>query len=786
MTAPESWLTQRIVLGAGLYALLGGVVSLGGYVLDLPRLADWDNDGIAIQPNAAFCVIVSSLALLSLVAGRHRIATFCGATVLAVGGLTLLQWVSGLSFGIDSLLLFGREWGRVGVVVPGRMGPPGSFSWTLIGAALVLSAGRSRLRRWAAALALVTTAISVLSLVGYLYGADLLYALPHLTVIALQTSTFIMAVSVGIIVGHPEREPMLTLLDPGGAGLLARRALPLLLIVPLFLGWLRDRGQEAGLYDAGLGTALMSLVLSAFLGGLVWWVLNAVRVREQALRASEERFRVIADSSPTLMWRTDQTGVVFVNRHYLEFFGSAFAQVSGMGWSQFLHPDDRAAYVAAYRSAFERQVGYEYRCRFRRHDGEYRWTHTVGAPHRTPDGTFLGFVGCSTDVTDTKRAEEALADANRRKDEFLATLAHELRNPLAPVRNAVQLLHIKGRAVPELQWARDVIDRQMQQMTRLIDDLMDVSRISRGKIELKRERVALATVVQGAVETSRPLIAECGHSLTVKLPPETLYLEADLIRMAQVFSNLLNNAAKYTERGGSINLTADRQGSDIVVSVVDSGIGIPHDKLQNVFELFSQVQGALERSQGGLGIGLSLVKRLVEMHNGTIEARSDGPGTGSEFVVRLPMMAEQSSAAGRAGDEQEFPASTHRILIVDDNRDAADTLGTMLQLMGNEIRITYDGEDAVRAAGEFRPQIVLLDIGLPKLNGYEACRRIRQELWGKDMILFAVTGWGQDEDKQKARDAGFDRHMVKPVDPSSLIQLLGSLARDKPASQTTP
>lgn len=775
MDAPDSGLTRRIALVAGWYALLGGIASFAGYVLDVPRLADWDNDGIAIQPNATICAIFSGLAVLCLVAGGRRAAAFCGAIVLAIGGLTFLQWISGLSFGIDSLLLFARAWGRVGVVVPGRMGPPGSFSWTLIGAALLLSAGRSRLRRWAPALALVTTAISALSLIGYLYSADLLYSLPYVTVIALQTSSFIMAVSVGIIVGHRDREPMRTLLDPGGAGLLARRALPFLLVVPLALGWLRDRGEEAGLYHAGLGTALMSLVLSAFLGGLVWWVLNAVRLREQALRASEERFRVLADSSPTLMWRTDRNGIVFVNRHYLEFFGSAFGQISGMGWLQFLHPDDRAACVDTYRSALERRVGFEYRCRFRRHDGEYRWTHNVGAPHRTPDGEFLGFVGCTTDVTGAKHAEEALVDANRRKDEFLATLAHELRNPLAPVRNAVQLLHLKGPAVPELQWARGVIDRQMQQMTRLIDDLMDVSRISRGKITLKREPVALATVVQGAIESSRPLIDECGHSLTVKLPQEPICLEADLIRLAQVFSNLLNNAAKYTEPGGTISLTAAREGSDVVVSVRDSGIGIPADKLHNVFELFAQVHGTLERSQGGLGIGLSLVKRLVEMHGGSIEARSEGPGTGSEFVVRLPVVAEQPGAAGRAGDEKVIPSSTHRILIVDDNRDAADTLGAMLQSMGNDTRISYDGEDAVRAAGEFRPQIVLLDIGLPKLNGYEACRRIRQEPWGKDMMLFAVTGWGQDEDKQKAYAAGFDRHMVKPVDPGSLLRLLGSL-----------
>jgi CheY-like chemotaxis protein/two-component sensor histidine kinase len=328
-----------------------------------------------------------------------------------------------------------------------------------------------------------------------------------------------------------------------------------------------------------------------------------------------------------------------------------------------------------------------------------------------------------------------------------------------------------------LQWARDVIDRQMQHMTRLIDDLMDVSRISRGKIELKRERVALVTVVQGAVETSRPLIEQYGHELIESLPAQPVYLEADVTRLAQVFANLLNNAAKYTERGGRIWLTVEREGSDVVVSVRDTGIGIPRDKLRGVFELFAQVHGALEKSQGGLGIGLSLVKRLVEMHDGTIEARSEGLGKGSEFIVRLPIVIEQHSAtAGIGSGEQGISALSLRILIVDDNRDAADSLGMMLRMMGNEIHTAYDGAAAVRVAGEFRPQVVLLDIGLPKLNGYEACRRIRQEPWGKSIIVIAVTGWGQDEDKRKADEAGFDRHMVKPVDPRSLITLLSTLS----------
>jgi signal transduction histidine kinase len=371
---------------------------------------------------------------------------------------------------------------------------------------------------------------------------------------------------------------------------------------------------------------------------------------------------------------------------------------------------------------------------------------------------------------------EALRQVDRRKDEFLATLAHELRNPLAPIRNAVHLLHMKGLATPEAQWARDLIDRQALHMTRLIDDLMDMSRISRGKLELRREHVELAKAVQAAVEAGRPHIDEQGHELTVTLPPDPVIVDADLVRLSQVFLNLLTNAAKYSEKGSRIDLHGERQGSDVVVTVKDAGIGIPAANLGTIFEMFSQVEGALSRSQGGLGIGLCLVKRLVEMHGGHIEARSNGVGQGSEFVVRLPIVVEQTYSRKTSDDAEEAaPTSELRILVVDDNRDAASSLAMLLEMMGNDVRTAYDGDEAVRAAGEFHPHVVLLDIGLPKMNGYEAARTIRKEPWGKDMNLIAVTGWGQDKDKRNSEEAGFDQHMVKPVDPQDLMKMLAGL-----------
>ena len=369
----------------------------------------------------------------------------------------------------------------------------------------------------------------------------------------------------------------------------------------------------------------------------------------------------------------------------------------------------------------------------------------------------------------------ALKEADHRKDEFLAVLAHELRNPLAPIRNAVEILRYEETTPADLRSAREVIDRQVGQMTHLIDDLLDVSRISHGRIELRRERVELTEVVRSALEATRPLVESSGHRLDVELPLEPIPLEGDRTRLAQVFSNLLNNAAKYTEPGGHIRLTAEQAGHHVRVRVADSGIGISPAQLPNLFKMFTQGEDSLERAQGGLGIGLGLAHSLIEMHGGTIEAFSAGPGSGSEFVVSLPIAAEAPPAeepALAADGATEAEAAVLRVLVVDDNQDAADSLSVLLQLMGHEVRTAYDGLEAVAAAGAFAPDLVLLDIGLPKLNGYEAARRIREQPGGRGMTLVAVTGWGQDEDQRRSREAGFNLHITKPLDPAVLERLL--------------
>lgn len=498
---------------------------------------------------------------------------------------------------------------------------------------------------------------------------------------------------------------------------------------------------------------------------------------EEALQHSEARYRAIGEAIDFGIWMCDAEGRnTYASDSFLRLVGLTQEQCSDFGWGEILHPEDAQQTIAEWKDCVRSGGVWDREHRFKGVDGQWHHILARGVPLNDEQGRVLGWVGINLDIGRLKQAEEALRDADRRKDEFLATLAHELRNPLAPVRNAVQLLHLKGPAVPELQWAREVIDRQMQAMTRLIDDLMDVSRISRNKLELRRERILLETVLQGAIETSRPLIEQQRHELEVTLPAEPLTLDADLTRLAQVFLNLLNNAAKYTEPGGRIQVVAERQGSDVVVTVEDSGLGISPDKLPNIFEMFSQLEGSLSRSQGGLGIGLCLVKRLVEMHGGSVEAHSEGPGTGSRFVVRLPLVVERVQAGSPPTPEDTITNSKLRILVVDDNKDAAATISMVLKILGNTVRQAHDGEEAVLAAAEFQPQVILLDIGLPKLNGYEVCRKIREQSGGKSIVIIAVTGWGQEDDRRKSNEAGFDRHLVKPVNPQALMKILGELS----------
>jgi signal transduction histidine kinase/ActR/RegA family two-component response regulator len=400
------------------------------------------------------------------------------------------------------------------------------------------------------------------------------------------------------------------------------------------------------------------------------------------------------------------------------------------------------------------------------------------------DGKVVGAMNVLVDITERKQLEQLLREVDRRKTNFLATLSHELRNPLSSIRNAVEVMRLKGSVEPEVEWCRDVIDRQIAQLARLVDDLHDMSRISRNRLELRKEPILLSEVIERAVETSRPLVEQCGHELILTVPSEPLYLHADDVRLSQVFTNLLNNAAKYTPPPGHIWLMSLEVEDEVVVSVRDDGIGIDPEQLASLFEMFYQVDGSEEHARGGLGIGLSLVRRLVEMHGGNVTARSDGKGRGSEFEVRLPLIRMPRIDAKPDDAESASRSSLgQRILIVDDDHDAAGSLARLMRMAGYETQIAYDGVEAIEVAELFRPAIVLLDIGLPKFDGHETCRLIREQPWGAEMVFIALTGWGQEDERRKSEEAGFAHHLVKPVEYQDLLALLDKVAlRDSAAA----
>jgi signal transduction histidine kinase len=378
------------------------------------------------------------------------------------------------------------------------------------------------------------------------------------------------------------------------------------------------------------------------------------------------------------------------------------------------------------------------------------------------------------EVAERLRAERALKEADRHKDEFLAMLAHELRNPLAPILNAVHLMQMKPSEA-QLQWSGEVIQRQLRYLTRLVDDLLDVSRITRGKITLAREPVELGGLVSRAVETIQPVIEERGHELTINVAHGDVRVNGDPVRLVQAIGNVLGNAAKYTERGGHIEMSAGRAGDSAEIRIRDNGIGIPADRMPLIFNLFTQLDRGSEHPASGLGIGLALVRQLVEMHGGSVSAHSGGHGQGSEFIIRLPLIAEQEHTAnGRAAACEPLRRSElpRRILVADDNADALESLARVLQLSGHEVFSAANGRAALEIANAQQPEVALLDVGMPLLNGYELARKLRAEPWGKSMLLIAVTGWGQEADRLRSKEAGFDAHLVKPLDLDALTELL--------------
>jgi PAS domain S-box-containing protein len=539
---------------------------------------------------------------------------------------------------------------------------------------------------------------------------------------------------------------------------------------------------------------------------------------EKALRLSEERYRSLTIATTQIVWTTNPLGeIVEVTPSWCTFTGQNEAAVKGHGWINAVHPEDRLDAMTSWQQAVATYAIYDAEYRLYRHDGEYRHVVDRGVPVLEADGTIREWVGTCTDITDRKLAEEALQKSHeeleihvrdrtselacinealsneiaerkrmeqelrendRHKDEFLAMLAHELRNPLAPILHALQVLKKNDHPDPALVWGHTLIERQVIHIARLLDDLLDVARIMQGKIRLKMERCDLTKIIMHAVEGCLPLIEARRHQLVLSLSDEPQWLEGDATRLEQIITNLLNNAAKYTEEGGKITLSTERTGNYALIRVEDTGVGIAPDLLAHVFDLFIQADRSLAHSQGGLGLGLTLVRQLVEKHEGTVTAASAGIGQGSVFTVRLSLLpADQSVVEALNAFVSNPPDSLSpalRIMIVDDYVDAAESLAMLLQMEGHEVKTVHCGQQAIEQAQVFRPRVVVLDIGLPDLNGYEVANRLRELPETRRAMLIALTGYGQTEDRNRSRNAGFDHHLLKPVNFEMLSELLAS------------
>jgi PAS domain S-box-containing protein len=509
----------------------------------------------------------------------------------------------------------------------------------------------------------------------------------------------------------------------------------------------------------------------------------------EALRDSDERYRLAVRGSSAGLWDWDiKAGTMFHSPRFKALLGYTDEEFPDVPSSflQVMHPEDQPAVHRTLRGHLSQDLPYLVEVRLRLKSGQWRWFLITGMARKDRTGRAFRMAGSVIDVTDRKRAEQVLHESNRAKDEFIATLAHELRNPLAPIRTGLEIIKRDTGNGPASARARETMERQLAHMIRLIDDLLDISRINSGKIRLEPSRTRLAAAVESAVEISRPLIEARGHELQLELPRQEIELMADSTRLAQTLGNLLNNAAKYTPSHGHIRLKAWQEGATAVVEVADDGVGIPADMLEQVFSLFTQVGRTLDRAQGGLGIGLYLVRSLVELHGGTVSAASEGPGRGSVFTIRMPCLLP-ATAANTSG-QREAPAGRSseeglKVLVVDDNVDAAESLATVLQMTGRKTLTVYDGPGVLQAARDFAPDIVLLDIGLPGMSGYDVARQLRADPDLSRSVLIAVTGWGSEEDRRRSHEAGFDEHLTKPIDIAMLEPLLRRFSADPLSSR---
>ncbi|MBS0580581.1 MAG: response regulator [Proteobacteria bacterium] len=785
---------QRLVPAAALVSALVALTTLAAWVvgdaltqLRLPYVY------ILKFPSAAMLLLLA-VALFGHwrnTAGWRTASLACAVLAAALALLTLAEYLLPVDLGLDRFLVHDYADMRF----PGRTAPLAAV-YTLMMSVAFLLPGSRRQTRFMPWLVFLASGIPLMSLGGYAYHAPPTEATslgPPL--VALQAAACRILLCAGALFLRPDSELVRLLVSESLAGSMARRLLPLALGLPILLGALVVTGQRSGWLSGSLGFALLVSSCALLFATAVWLttflLLKEERTRataeerrlqaEALVRAGQQRLQIALSTARLGTWELDiLTGELEASAQCKTNFGlPAEAPLAYAGMLRSVLPADRATLLAAIDRSVAQRTDYHTECRIHWPDGSIHWLVVSGRtlldeaqrPHR--------IVGVTLDVTERKQAEENLRQADQQKDVFLATLAHELRNPLAPIRQAAQIARSAGATQAQRNWGLDVIDRQAANMALLLNDLLDVSRITRGQLALRKESVDLATIIDTAIETARPLIHTKHHHVHVDLPAAPLHVTVDPLRIAQVLANLLTNAAKYSDANGQIWVSARAEGDTLHLSVRDAGIGIEPDMLPRVFTMFSQAQAALERADGGLGIGLALVKGLVELHGGTVSVDSPGARRGSTFTVRLPGAVVR--AGGAAPEMAAGPARGGqprlRVLIADDNKDAAESLKVLLELEGHEVRSAHDGMQALEAAAAFRPDVIFLDIGMPGLTGYEVAERLRALDPARTLRLIALTGWGQPEDRARSAAAGFDHHLTKPIDFQVLAELLAHPAR---------
>jgi PAS domain S-box-containing protein len=774
-----------IVMMTAVIAIVGGLATILGWLIEVPRLVDWLNDDIAMFANPALCVVlIGAACLLQLLKPTlHWIVRGLSATAMLIALLTLFEHATGFNIGIDTWITV-REWGQNASLSPMRMGIPASTSIAMLGLAACFTTTNAKLRKVASHLAFGAMTICSVGLIGYWFGANPLFGIAAITAIARQTGIliFILGLSITTLVPEHGIHAAITRSDAGGT--LLRRLLLPAVFVTLIVSWLQLQGINRYFFDAAFGTALLAIVEVVIFAALLMLAVRKVSKQSNLLHDAERRLSLIVGNSDDAILSIDLKGIIQSwNDGATRLFGYANAEIIGQSIHKLIptnQHETESAIIDRILAGDKVAVREAQRlCK----DGKTIDVSIATSPIINDVGRIIGVSKIVRDVTERKRGEDYLRQESKNKDEFLATLAHELRNPLSPIAGSLSLLSESQLPIDQQQLI-EMADRHLKQMIRLIDDLLDVSRISRGKVVLQKSDCSLHKCVIQAVESVNAMCTELKHELRTEICDEEIFVRGDSTRLTQIITNILNNAAKYTAPGGSITLKLSTTANEAIIEVIDNGIGIPAEDHSKVFDLFTQLEHRDVSGKGGLGVGLALVKQLVGLHDGTVQLLSAGKNQGTRVVVQIPRIVApmiQQAPALTADQHQNAECAvmtSYRVVVVDDMRANTFTMSSLLQKLGHTVKSANNGEQALAIIEDFKPQVVISDVSMPGMNGYELASQIRKS-WGSSIRLVALTGYGTEADRTKAESHGFDTHMVKPPNIQNLRRFFEQLQFDE-------